>query len=296
MTEAAVDVLVPATAAAAPSARPRWVRRLLANHSVVAGALILLVFVLAALLAGVLSTHNPTRLAPASRLLPPSARHILGTDEFGRDIWSLVLYGSRISLLVGVTTMLLTSIGGIVVGLVAGYSRRLDSVVMRVMDGLMAFPDVLLAIGLMAVLGPRVSNVIVALVVVYTPRMARVVRSVALVTGETVYVDAARALGASEARLLWRHVLPNCLSPAVVQATFTFALAVLTEAALGFLGVGAPPQLASWGTIISEGRLLVREAPWLTIVPGLAIVVTVVGLNLTGDGLRDYLDPRQPAS
>src|SRR4030095_7511567 len=166
MSEAAVDVLVSSGPAAAASTRPRWLRRLLGNHSVVAGALILLVFVLAALFAGVLSTHNPTRLSPASRLLPPGPGHILGTDEFGRDIWSLVLYGSRISLLVGGTTMLLTSSGGIVVGLVAGYSRRLDTVVMRVMDGLMAFPAILLAIALMAVRGPGVWDVLVALSIV----------------------------------------------------------------------------------------------------------------------------------
>ena len=243
-----------------------------------------------------LTAEDPNRVNAVPRLQAPGAGRGLGSDDLGRPLWSRVVYGARLSLTIGLSVMVGVTLAGSALGLTAGFFPRADRVVMRVMDGLMAFPDVLLAIGLMAVLGPRVSNVIVALVVVYTPRMARVVRSVALVTGETVYVDAARALGASDARLLWRHVLPNCLSPAVVQATFTFALAVLTEAALGFLGVGAPPQLASWGTIISEGRLLVREAPWLTIVPGLAIVVTVVGLNLTGDGLRDYLDPRQPVS
>lgn len=243
-----------------------------------------------------LTADDPNRVNAVQRLQAPGPGRGLGSDDLGRPLWSRVVYGARLSLTIGLSVMVGVTLVGSVLGLAAGFFPRVDRVVMRVMDGLMAFPDVLLAIGLMAVLGPRVSNVIVALVVVYTPRMARVVRSVAMVTGETVYVDAARALGASDARLLWRHVLPNCLSPAVVQATFTFALAVLTEAALGFLGVGAPPQLASWGTIISEGRLLVREAPWLTIVPGLAIVVTVVGLNLTGDGLRDYLDPRQPAS
>jgi len=243
-----------------------------------------------------LTSADPSRVNAVQRLQAPGPGRGLGSDDLGRPLWSRVVYGARLSLTIGLSVMVGVTFVGSVLGLAAGFFPRIDRVVMRVMDGLMAFPDVLLAIGLMAVLGPRVSNVIVALVVVYTPRMARVIRSVALVTSETVYVDAARALGASDARLLWRHVLPNCLSPAVVQATFTFALAVLTEAALGFLGVGAPPQLASWGTIISEGRLLVREAPWLTIVPGLAIVVTVVGLNLTGDGLRDYLDPRQPAS
>lgn len=264
-------------------------------RSLVPGAVLTAAVVVLALGAPWLSSADPSRVNPAERLRPPGAGRGLGTDDLGRSLWSRVVHGARLSLTIGASVMAGVALAGGVLGLAAGYFPRVDRVLMRVLDGLMAFPDVLLAIGLMAVLGPRVSNVIVALTVVYTPRMARVVRSVALVSGEAVYVDAARALGASDARLMWRHVLPNCLGPAVVQATFTFALAVLTEAALGFLGVGAPPQLASWGTIISEGRLLVREAPWLTIVPGLAIVVTVVGLNLLGDGLRDYLDPRQPA-
>ena len=214
-----------------------------------------------------LTDADPNRVNAVPRLEAPGPGRGLGSDDLGRPLWSRIVYGARLSLTIGLSLM----------------------------DGLMAFPDVLLAIGLMAVLGPRVSNVMVALTVVYTPRMARVVRATALVAGESVFVDAARALGASDARILLRHVLPNCLGSAVVQATFTFAYAVLTEAALGFLGVGAPPQLASWGTIISEGRLLVRESSWLTILPGLAIVLTVVGLNLMGDGLRDYLDPRRPA-
>ncbi len=273
------------------------VPRLLGRRlTLVLGGVLTGVVVFMAIGAPWLTAEDPNRVNAVQRLQAPGAGRGLGSDDLGRPLWSRVVYGARLSLTIGLSVMVGVTLVGSALGLAAGFFPRVDRVVMRVMDGLMAFPDVLLAIGLMAVLGPRVSNVIVALVVVYTPRMARVVRSVALVTGETVYVDAARALGASDARLLWRHVLPNCLSPAVVQATFTFALAVLTEAALGFLGVGAPPQLASWGTIISEGRLLVREAPWLTIVPGLAIVVTVVGLNLTGDGLRDYLDPRQPAS
>jgi peptide/nickel transport system permease protein len=273
------------------------VPRLLGRRlTLVLGGVLTGVVVVMAIGAPWLTSADPSRVNAVERLQAPGPGRGLGSDDLGRPLWSRVVYGARLSLTIGLSVMVGVTLVGSVLGLAAGFFPRIDRVVMRVMDGLMAFPDVLLAIGLMAVLGPRVSNVIVALVVVYTPRMARVIRSVALVTGETVYVDAARALGASDARLLWRHVFPNCLSPAVVQATFTFALAVLTEAALGFLGVGAPPQLASWGTIISEGRLLVREAPWLTIVPGLAIVVTVVGLNLTGDGLRDYLDPRQPAS
>jgi peptide/nickel transport system permease protein len=292
MSEAAVDVLLSSGPAAAASTRPRWLRRLLGNHSVVAGALILLVFVLAALFAGVLSTHNPTRLAPASRLLPPGPGHILGTDEFGRDIWSLVLYGSRISLLVGVTTMLLTSIGGIVVGLVAGYSRRLDTVVMRVMDGLMAFPAILLAIALMAVRGPGVWNVIFALSIVYMPRTAMLIRSTVLSIRELDYIQAARALGREDAAIAVRHILPNCVGPLLVQGSFVFAYAILAEAILGFLGVGVPPYVPSWGNVIASGKNVIREAFWVSLFPGVALTLAGLSLNLLGDGLRDLLDPR----
>jgi len=292
MSEAAVDVLVSPGPAAAASTRPRWLRRLLGNHSVMAGALILLVFVLAALFAGVLSTHNPMRLAPASRLLPPGPGHILGTDEFGRDIWSLVLYGSRISLLVGVTTMLLTSIGGIVVGLVAGYSRRLDTVVMRVMDGLMAFPAILLAIALMAVRGPGVWNVIFALSIVYMPRTAMLIRSTVLSIRELDYIQAARALGREDAAIAVRHILPNCVGPLLVQGSFVFAYAILAEAILGFLGVGVPPYVPSWGNVIASGKNVIREAFWVSLFPGVALTLAGLSLNLLGDGLRDLLDPR----
>jgi peptide/nickel transport system permease protein len=292
MTEATVDVLGAAVAAGAPSTRPRWLRRLLANQSVVAGALILLAFVLAALLAGVLSTHNPTRLEPAARLQPPSAGHILGTDEFGRDVWSLVLHGSRVSLLVGVTTMLLTSVGGIVVGLVAGFSRRLDTVVMRVMDGLMAFPAILLAIALMAVRGPGVWNVIFALSVVYMPRTAMLIRSTVLSIRELDYVQAARALGREDAGIAVRHILPNCIGPLLVQGSFVFAYAILAEAILGFLGVGVPPYVPSWGNVIASGKNVIREAFWVSLFPGVALTLAGLSLNLLGDGLRDLLDPR----
>jgi peptide/nickel transport system permease protein len=258
----------------------------------VAGALILLAFVLAALLAGTLSTHNPTRLEPAARLQPPGARHFLGTDEFGRDVWSLVLHGSRISLLVGVTTMLLTSVGGIAVGLVAGFSRRLDTVVMRVMDGLMAFPAILLAIALMAVRGPGVWNVIFALSVVYMPRTAMLIRSTVLSIRELDYVQAARALGREDAGIAVRHILPNCVGPLLVQGSFVFAYAILAEAILGFLGVGVPPYVPSWGNVIASGKNVIREAFWVSLFPGVALTLAGLSLNLLGDGLRDLLDPR----
>ena len=292
MNEVAVDILGARVATAVPSTRPRWLRRALANRSMMAGALILLVFVLAAVFAGALATHNPTRLEPAARLQPPSVRHFLGTDEFGRDVWSLVLYGARISLLVGVTTMLLTSVGGIIVGLVAGFSRRLDKVVMRVMDGLMAFPAILLAIALMAVRGPGVWNVIFALSVVYMPRTAMLIRSTVLSIRELDYVQAARALGREDAGIAFRHILPNCIGPLLVQGSFIFAYAILAEAILGFLGVGVPPYVPSWGNVIASGKNVIREAFWISLFPGVALTLAGLSLNLLGDGLRDLLDPR----
>jgi peptide/nickel transport system permease protein len=294
MTESApgaLDGLMPAPAAAAVT-RPGWLRRLARNPHVVAGAAILLIFVLAALLADAVSTHNPTRLVPASRLQPPSAQHYLGTDEFGRDIYSLVVHGSQVSLLVGLTTMLLTSLGGIVIGLVAGYFRRLDVVVMRFMDGLMAFPAILLAIALMAARGPGVWNVIFALSVVYTPRTAMLIRSTVLSIRELDYIQAAEALGRRRLGIAFRHILPNCLGPLLVQGSFIFAYAILAEAILGFLGVGVPPYVPSWGNVIASGKNVIREAFWVSLFPGLALTLAGLSLNLLGDGLRDVLDPR----
>jgi len=193
---------------------------------VIVGAAVLLVFVLAAFLADVVSTHNPTRLVPGNRLTPPSAQNYLGTDEFGRDVYSLVIHGSRVSLLVGVTTMLLTSLGGVAVGLVAGYNRRLDTIVMRLMDGLMAFPAILLAIALMAARGPGVWNVIMALSIVYMPRTAILIRSTVLSIRELDYIQAARALGRRDLAIAVRHILPNCVGPLLVQGSFIFAYAI----------------------------------------------------------------------
>ena len=205
----------------------------------------------------------------AARLTAPGAAHWFGTDDVGRDVCSRVVYGARLSLLVGRRRRRCFSfVVGVVCGLVAGYYRRLDNVVMRVMDGLMAFPAIVLAIALMASLGPSVLNVIVAIGVVYSPRVARVVRGSVLVIRETAYVEAARALGASDVELIARHVLPNCLSPVIVQGSFVFAAAVLTEAALSFLGVGVPPYVPSWGNILADGRLYIQQAPWLVLYPG----------------------------
>jgi len=272
--------------------RARWLRRLVRNRNVIVGAGVFLLLVAAAVLAGVLATHNPTRLYPADRLKPPSAQNYLGTDEFGRDVYSLVLHGARVSLVVGGVTMVFTSLGGIVIGLVAGYYRRLDLVIMRFMDGLMAFPAILLAIALMAARGPGVWNVIFALSVVYTPRTAMLIRSTVLSLRELDYVQAARALGRRDLSIAFRHILPNCIGPLLVQGTFIFAYAVLAEAILGFLGVGVPPYVPSWGNVIASGKNVIREAVWVSLFPGLALTLAGLSLNLLGDGLRDTLDPR----
>jgi peptide/nickel transport system permease protein len=280
------------SAAAADTARTRLMRRLLRNRGVVIGGGVFVLLVLVALLADVLSPYNPTRLYPGQRLQPPSMRNLLGTDEFGRDIASLVLHGSRVSLLVGGVTMFLTSVGGVVIGLIAGYYRRLDVPIMRVMDGLMAFPAILLAIALMAARGPGVWNVIVSLSVVYLPRTAMLIRSTALGVRELDYVMAAQALGRGGLAIAFRHILPNCMGPLLVQGTFIFAYAVLAEAILGFLGVGVPPYVPSWGNVIASGKNVIREAFWVSAFPGLALTLAGLSLNLLGDGLRDTLDPR----
>jgi peptide/nickel transport system permease protein len=296
--ELAVEKLVEAVprgaaaGAVAPAARVRWTQRLRRNRNVVLGTAIFLLLLGTALLAPWISTHVPTRLNPANRLKPPSAQHLLGTDEFGRDVYSLVVYGSRVSLLVGGVTMLITSVGGIAIGLVAGYYRRLDLVVMRVMDGLMAFPAILLAIAFMAARGPGVGNVIVALSLAYMPRTALLIRSTVLSLRELDYVQAARALGRRDLGIAFGHILPNCMAPVLVQGTFVFAYAVLAEAILGFLGVGVPPYVPSWGNVIASGKNVIREAFWVSLFPGITLTVAGLSLNLLGDGLRDTLDPR----
>lgn len=257
----------------------------------IGGGIVLLVL-LVAILAPLLSPYDPLGVDVPSRLVGPSAEHLFGTDNLGRDIFSRVIFGARISLLIGSLVVACAASAGIVLGLLAGYTHRLDRVLMRIMDGLMAFPTTLLAIALMAALGARLSNVIIALAIVFTPRVARVVRSVTLVVRELDYVQAAHALGAPDSRILARHVFPNCLAPVIVQGTFIFAESVLAEAALSFLGVGLPPYVPSWGTIITAGRMFMQTAPWITIFPGVAILIAVLGLNLLGDGLRDLADPR----
>jgi peptide/nickel transport system permease protein len=276
----------------APAVRWRWLRLLLRRRIALVGAILVVINVLIAVFAPAIGRWEPQLLDVKARLSPPDPRHWMGTDDVGRDVWSRVVYGTRLSMLVGGVVMLFSFVGGVVFGLLGGYYRPLDNVLMRIMDGFMAFPPIILAIALMASLGPSVVNVIVALGVVYVPRVARIVRGSVLVIRETPYVEAARALGVPDLTVLRRHVLPNCLSPVIVQGTFIFAAAVLGEAALSFLGVGVPPQIPSWGNVLAEGRLYLQQAPWLTLFPGAAIMACILGLNLFGDGLRDMLDPK----
>ncbi len=270
----------------------RWKKMLLQRRSALMG-LVLVGFVLtAALGAGWFARFTPDEMDVTNRLLAPSWEHLMGTDEFGRDLLARVLYGARNSLTVAFFIVVAAVGMGLVFGLMAGYYPRMDTVIMRVMDGLMAFPGIVLAIAMMGAMGPSMLNVIVALGIVYTPRVARVVRSFILTVRESQYIEAARSMGALDTRILFYHILPNCFSPIVVQASFIFSYAILGEAALSFLGVGVPATLPSWGNILSEGRVYMQIAPWLTVFPGLSIMITVLGLNMLGDGLRDFLDPK----
>jgi peptide/nickel transport system permease protein len=249
-----------------------------------------------AITAPLLTPLDPQAVAPEQRLAPPSSAHLAGTDNFGRDLFSRTVYGARVSLLIGGLVAIFATLIGTILGLIAGYYPRIDRVLMRLMDSLMAFPAVVLAVAIMAAVGPQISNVVIALSVVYMPRIARLVRSVVLVVREMQYIEAARSVGLQDGRILLRHILPNCLPVLSVQSTFIFAEAVLAEAALSFLGVGTPPFIPSWGIILGEARTYIRDAPWMMLLPGICLSITVLGLNVMGDGLRDLLDPRQRTS
>ena len=267
----------------------RFLRR---NPTLVAGTLLLGLMVALALAAPLLATVNPIDMRPALRLKAPGAAHWFGTDMYGRDSYSRVLYGARISLLVGLVVALVTSGVGLAIGLVSGFIRRLDNLVMRVMDGIMALPDLLLAISFVALTKASVRNVIIALVIPQTPRVVRLVRGIVLTLREQPFIEAAQAMGARLPRLLLRHLLPNTLAALIVQGTYVMASAVLIEAGLSFLGAGTPPEIPSWGNIMAEARSYVRVAFWLLLFPGLFLATTVLAINMVGDGLRDLLDPR----
>lgn len=270
----------------------RGKRRLLGNRALLLGAALVLAVAALAALAGLLAPYDPLRSAVRQRLRAPDALHWFGTDHFGRDILSRMLYGARTSLIIGFATAVLTGVFGTIIGAAAGFISALDHPIMRLMDALMAFPAILLAIAVAAVLGASVPNVVIALAVATTPHTARIVRASVLVIRRMDYIEAARAIGAGQLRVLLRHVLPNAAGPLMVRLTYVFALAILAEAALSFIGVGPPPPAPTFGNIIANGRDFIADAPWITIFPGLAVIVCVLGLNLLGDGLRDVLDPR----
>lgn len=267
-------------------------RRLFRNRAILFGAIILVLVLLAAILAPWIAPYAPNKLSIVNKLKAPSLAHVFGTDEFGRDIFSRAIYAGRISLLVSLGVVSISTVLGVILGVAAGFFRRLDAPISRLLDAMMSFPDILLAIALVAALGPSLTTVILALGITYAPRLARIVRGSTLVLRELPYIEAAVAMGLPTWQVLLRHVLLNLASPILVQATFVFASAMLAEASLSFLGVGVSTDMPTWGTMLASGREYMNNAPWLMIFPGLAIVFSVLALQLLGDGLRDLVDPR----
>jgi peptide/nickel transport system permease protein len=267
-------------------------QRFSANRTALTGGILVAAMALLAIAGPLLVQGDPLAIAAEDRLQGPSAAHPFGTDNYGRDLLARVVHGAGTSLGTAFSIAVVTSALGLAVGLYAGYNRLVDAVVMRIADGLMAFPAILLAIAIMAALGPRTENVVIALTIVFTPYVARVVRSSVLAIKEQTFVEALQAQGASTSRIVWLNIAPNVLSPLIVQATFIFADSIITEAALSFLGAGIPPPAPSWGNILLDGKIVIYTAWWMTVFPGIAILLTVLGVNLLGDGLRDLLDPR----
>ena len=266
------------------------------NPTVTIGAVLLLCLVLIGIFAPYLWTVDPTALAPAKRTRPPSADFWFGTDALGRDVYSRVLYGTRVSLTVGLSVALLATLVGLAIGLVSGFVRWADSIVMRIMDGLMSIPPILLAVALMALTRGSVGNVIMAITVAEIPRVSRLVRGVVLSLREQAYVDAAVASGTRTPMIILRHILPNTLAPMLVQATYVCASAMIVESILSFIGAGTPPTIPSWGNIMAEGRALWQVKPYIVFFPAAFLSLTVLAVNLVGDGLRDALDPRMAKS
>ena len=282
-----------ATAPKSASPTVQWFKDALRRHpTAIAGAIVLLLMVLVAVFAAFLGTTDPQALSPIRRLRPIGAEHWFGTDMLGRDVYSRVIYGTRVSLTVGLAVALLATSIGLLIGLVTGYLRWLDAVMMRVMDGLMSIPSVLLAIALISLTRASLENVIMAIAITEVPRVVRLVRSLVLTLREQPYVEAAIASGTRLPAILLRHILPNTLAPLLVQATYICASAMITEAILSFVGAGTPPNIPSWGNIMAEARSLIQVAPTILLFPGIFLSLTVLSVNLLGDGLRDALDPR----
>jgi len=275
--------------------RKRWLTHSLEfsrrNPTVICGGAVLVLITVLTLIAPFV-TSDPLSIDPILRLKRPSAEYWFGTDHLGRDIFSRTLYGGRISLLVGLGVAVFSTLAGLMIGLISGYSRPVDAVMMRIMDGLMAIPEILLAVTLVAITGASIQNVIVAITIPEIPRVARLVRSVVLLIREEPYVEAAISVGTGIRKMLFRHILPNTVAPLLVQATYVFAAAVITEALLGFIGAGTPPEIPSWGNIMAEGRSYFQLAPYIIFFPGIFLTLSVLAINILGDGLRDMLDPR----
>jgi len=261
------------------------------NPTVICGGAVLVLITVLTLIASFV-TSDPLSIDPILRLKRPSAEYWFGTDHLGRDIFSRTLHGGRISLIVGLGVAVFSTLAGLMIGLISGYSRPVDAVMMRIMDGLMAIPEILLAVTLVAITGASIQNVIVAITIPEIPRVARLVRSVVLMIREEPYVEAAISVGTGIRKMLFRHILPNTVAPLLVQATYVFAAAVITEALLGFIGAGTPPEIPSWGNIMAEGRSYFQLAPYIIFFPGIFLTLSVLAINILGDGLRDMLDPR----
>ena len=288
MAVAPTDLVLPA----APARRGRVATYIRRHPTIVVGGGLLALMLAMAVLAPYLGTVDPQALAPAKRLKWPSAEYWFGTDMFGRDIYSRTIYGARVSLAVGLSVALLSIGLGMTIGLVSGFNRWVDAIVMRVMDGLMSIPAILIAIALMALNRASLQNVIFAITVAEVPRVTRLVRGVVLTLREQPYVEAAVASGTGFFRILWRHIVPNTMAPLLVQGTYIAASAMITEAILSFIGAGTPPNIPSWGNIMAEGRSLFQVAYYILLFPGIMLSLTVLAMNLLGDGLRDALDPR----
>jgi peptide/nickel transport system permease protein len=269
------------------------IKRFMRNKMALLGLVVVVFVVLTSLTASLMAPSDPLKLSLSSRIKAPSKEHVFGTDHFGRDILSRILYGGRVSLKVGVLSAMLASIIGILLGATGGYfGGRIDYVIVLILDALMSFPSLLLAIGLMAVMGPGGNNIIIAMALSGIPTFGRVVRGSVLSIRQKEYIEAARNAGSGDLKIIFLHVLPNTMAPLIVVTTMGVAGAILTEAALSFLGLGVPGPAPSWGNILADGRNYISQAPWLTIFPGLAITITVLGFNTLGDGLRDVLDPK----
>ncbi|MBM4465382.1 MAG: ABC transporter permease [Chloroflexi bacterium] len=268
-------------------------RKLRRNKGALLSSIFLAILATAAISAPILAPYHPLAVAVDAQLLPPSSEHWAGTDLFGRDIFSRLLFGARVSLLVGVVAVVIASVPGLVLGLIAGYNGRwIDGLIMRVMDMMLAFPGILLALSIVALLGPGLPNAMIAVGIAGIPNYTRLVRGSVLVTKRKSFVRAARAVGCPSWRIVLRHILPDIFAPVLVLATLDLAWAILSASSLSFLGLGAQPPAPEWGAMLSEGRGYLRQAPWITAAPGLAIMLTVLSVNLLGDGLRDALDPQ----